>query len=103
MIFLTFDTAHQGQSVLAGKSECTRCGSATGRFCRACLLIRYGMELGQVRQEMEAGTWLCPHCYEDDHPYEVISRITRAGCTLILVTSSICSGVLLLIHSALMS
>ena len=24
-----------------GKSECTRCGSATGRFCRACLLVRY--------------------------------------------------------------
>ncbi|BDA46049.1 probable cell division cycle-associated protein 7 at N-terminal half [Coccomyxa sp. Obi] len=53
-----------------GKSECTRCGSATGRFCRACLLVRYGMTLEAVREEMEAGTWLCPHCYEDDHPDE---------------------------------
>ncbi|CAL8462186.1 g1717 [Coccomyxa elongata] len=53
-----------------GKSECTRCGSATGRFCRACLLVRYGMTLEAVREEMDAGTWLCPHCYEDDHPDE---------------------------------
>jgi len=27
--------------------------------------------LVQVRQEMAAGSWLCPHCYEDDHPHEV--------------------------------
>ncbi|EIE24254.1 hypothetical protein COCSUDRAFT_41519 [Coccomyxa subellipsoidea C-169] len=53
-----------------GKSECTRCGSATGRFCRACLLVRYGMTLEAVHEEMEAGSWLCPHCYEDDHPDE---------------------------------
>lgn len=44
---------------------------ATGRFCRACLLVRYGMELEDVQREMAAGTWLCPHCYEDDHPNEV--------------------------------
>jgi len=25
-----------------GKTECSRCHSATGKFCRACLLIRYG-------------------------------------------------------------
>lgn len=23
-----------------------------------------------VRKEMDAGTWLCPHCYEDEHPEE---------------------------------
>ena len=51
-----------------GKSECQRCGSANGRFCRACLLIRYGQVLEDVREEMEAGTWLCPHCYEEEHP-----------------------------------
>lgn len=28
-----------------GKSDCSRCHSATGRFCRACLLIRYGQTL----------------------------------------------------------
>jgi hypothetical protein len=28
-----------------GKSDCSRCHSALGRFCRACLLIRYGMTL----------------------------------------------------------
>ncbi|KAK9907785.1 hypothetical protein WJX75_009992 [Coccomyxa subellipsoidea] len=53
-----------------GKSECTRCASATGRFCRACLLTRYGETLEAVRAAMEAGTWLCPHCYENDHPDE---------------------------------
>ena len=58
-------------SVEAGKSECSRCASANGRFCRACLLIRYGFKLEEVRQEMAAGTWLCPHCYEEDHPDEV--------------------------------
>lgn len=55
----------------AGKSECSRCQSATGRFCRACLLVRYGVELEAVRAEMDAGAWLCPHCYEEDHPDEV--------------------------------
>lgn len=123
-----------------GKTECSRCGSATGRFCRACLLIRYGQKMEvrngvllwsknvlsvigcnqacclcqcvcvsmsvcaracmrsplegclphhtgldtalltccasavvipQVAQaEMAAGKWLCPHCYEDEHPDE---------------------------------
>src|SRR5579875_3487827 len=55
----------------AGKSECTRCSSANGRFCRACLLVRYGTPLETVRKQMAAGAWLCPHCYEDDHPDEV--------------------------------
>jgi hypothetical protein len=53
-----------------GKSECQKCGSANGRFCRACLLIRYGMVLEDVRKEMEAGTWLCPHCYEEENPHK---------------------------------
>ena len=53
-----------------GKSECTRCGGARGRFCRACLKVRYGLELDDVRAQAKAGEWLCPHCYEDDHPEE---------------------------------
>ena len=65
---LVFTVAHLCH---AGKSECSRCQSATGRFCRACLLVRYGAELEAVRAEMAAGTWLCPHCYEEDHPDEV--------------------------------
>ena len=63
----------------AGKSECSRCQSATGRFCRACLLVRYGEELESVRAEMAAGTWLCPHCYEEDHADEV--SVCSGGCT----------------------
>ena len=52
-----------------GKSECSRCHAAQGRFCRACLLVRYGLQLEDVRAA--GGTWLCPHCYEGDHPGEV--------------------------------
>ncbi|GAX75209.1 hypothetical protein CEUSTIGMA_g2653.t1 [Chlamydomonas eustigma] len=53
-----------------GKSDCSRCHSANGRFCRACLLIRYGEELDDVRRKMKAGNWLCPHCYEEEHADE---------------------------------
>ena len=35
------------------------------------LLDRYGGNLEEVREQMKAGTWLCPHCYEDEHPEEV--------------------------------
>lgn len=55
----------------AGKTECMRCHGATGRFCRACLHIRYGQTLEEAREQMAAGTWLCPHCYEEEHPDEV--------------------------------
>ena len=55
----------------AGKTECARCHSAFGRFCRACLLIRYGSELECVRKQMADGTWLCPHCYEEENPNAV--------------------------------
>lgn len=57
--------------LIAGKSECNRCGGPSGRFCRACLLVRYGDPLSVVRARMARGAWLCPHCYEDDHPEEV--------------------------------
>ncbi|DBA79159.1 TPA: hypothetical protein ACH3X1_008989 [Trebouxia sp. C0004] len=56
--------------VCIGKSECSRCESACGRFCRACLLVRYGLQLEAVREQMTTATWLCPHCYEKDHPEE---------------------------------
>jgi hypothetical protein len=26
--------------------------------------------LQDVREQMAAGTWLCPHCYEEEHPEE---------------------------------
>jgi hypothetical protein len=26
--------------------------------------------LQEVREQMAAGTWLCPHCYEEEHPEE---------------------------------
>jgi hypothetical protein len=38
----------------AGKSECWRCGGASGRFCRACLDVRYGTSLEEVRALNEA-------------------------------------------------
>ncbi|KAL0053848.1 hypothetical protein WJX82_011725 [Trebouxia sp. C0006] len=56
--------------VCIGKSECSRCESACGRFCRACLLVRYGLQLEAVREQMANATWLCPHCYEEDQPEE---------------------------------
>ncbi|KIY97168.1 hypothetical protein MNEG_10793 [Monoraphidium neglectum] len=46
----------------------SRCHGATGRFCRACLLLRYGQTIEEAREQMAAGTWLCPHCYEAEHP-----------------------------------
>ena len=57
--------------VSAGKSECSKCKSANGRFCRACLKIRYGMEMEEVREQMKEGKWLCPHCYEEENPKAV--------------------------------
>ncbi|KAJ9533060.1 hypothetical protein QJQ45_018168 [Haematococcus lacustris] len=48
----------------SGKTECSRCHGATGRFCRACLHIRYG----QTLEATHSGEWLCPHCYEEEHP-----------------------------------
>jgi hypothetical protein len=32
-----------------GKTDCSRCHGATGRFCRACLLLRYGQSI-EVRR-----------------------------------------------------
>jgi len=51
----------------AGKSECSRCGGPTGRFCRACLDVRYGQCLDAVREAAAGDGWLCPHCYEGVH------------------------------------
>ncbi|EFJ43342.1 hypothetical protein VOLCADRAFT_121447 [Volvox carteri f. nagariensis] len=47
-----------------GKSTCSSCKSATGIFCRACLWVRYGQVLEEVREDPD---WLCPHCYEKKH------------------------------------
>jgi len=50
-----------------GKSECLvahgGCGRATGRFCRQCLLVRYGEDLETVVANVH---WRCPHCAEAD-------------------------------------
>eukprot|EP00899_Mesostigma_viride_P008834 jgi/Mesvir1/17952/Mv12998-RA.1 len=51
-----------------GKTNCSKCQSATGQFCRACLKVRYGQELEEARADPN---WLCPHCSEEagDRPY----------------------------------
>ncbi|CAH9116425.1 unnamed protein product [Cuscuta epithymum] len=51
-----------------GKTDCSLCHSGTGVFCRACLEIRYGEDMDEVRANKE---WICPHCVEDKgiNPY----------------------------------
>ncbi|XP_028806397.1 cell division cycle-associated protein 7-like [Neltuma alba] len=44
-----------------GKTDCSACHSSTGVFCRACLKVRYGEELEEVRENKQ---WMCPHCIE---------------------------------------
>ncbi|XP_020205233.1 uncharacterized protein LOC109790486 [Cajanus cajan] len=44
-----------------GKTDCSVCHSSTGVFCRACLKIRYGEEIEEVRENKG---WMCPHCIE---------------------------------------
>eukprot|EP01018_Ginkgo_biloba_P039243 Gb_21180 [translate_table: standard] len=51
-----------------GKTDCSICHSSTGVFCRACLKIRYGEEIEEVRENKN---WMCPHCSEEQgiNPY----------------------------------
>ncbi|XP_061343753.1 uncharacterized protein LOC133289771 [Gastrolobium bilobum] len=45
-----------------GKTDCSVCHSSTGVFCRACLEVRYGEEIEEVRENKG---WMCPHCIEE--------------------------------------
>ncbi|XP_078149984.1 uncharacterized protein LOC144545268 [Carex rostrata] len=45
-----------------GKTECSVCHSTNGILCRACLQVRYGEEMEDVRKNKE---WMCPHCVEE--------------------------------------
>ncbi|GMI78503.1 hypothetical protein like AT2G23530 [Hibiscus trionum] len=51
-----------------GKTDCSVCHSSNGVLCRACLKVRYGEELEEVRENKE---WMCPHCIEEKgiNPY----------------------------------
>lgn len=51
-----------------GKTDCSRCHSSNGILCRACLKVRYGEEMEEVRSNKE---WMCPHCVEEEglNPY----------------------------------
>ncbi|KAL4360464.1 hypothetical protein GQ457_04G039240 [Hibiscus cannabinus] len=51
-----------------GKTDCSVCHSSYGVLCRACLKVRYGEELEEVRENKE---WMCPHCIEEKgiNPY----------------------------------
>ncbi|XP_072973680.1 uncharacterized protein [Typha angustifolia] len=45
-----------------GKTECSVCHSSNGILCRACLKVRYGEEMEEVRMKKD---WTCPHCTEE--------------------------------------
>ena len=47
-----------------GHSNCSRCSSALGTFCSRCLVVRFGLSLREAR----AADWVCPTCYEEEHP-----------------------------------
>uniref|UniRef100_A0A804JFK9 Zinc-finger domain-containing protein n=1 Tax=Musa acuminata subsp. malaccensis TaxID=214687 RepID=A0A804JFK9_MUSAM len=51
-----------------GKTECSVCHSSNGVLCRACLKVRYGEEMEEVRAKKD---WMCPHCIEEKgiNPY----------------------------------
>ncbi|XP_059454647.1 uncharacterized protein LOC132184880 isoform X2 [Corylus avellana] len=51
-----------------GKTDCSVCHSSYGVLCRACLKVRYGEEMEEVRKDKE---WMCPHCAEETgfNPY----------------------------------
>ncbi|KAJ4974482.1 hypothetical protein NE237_007656 [Protea cynaroides] len=51
-----------------GKTDCSVCHSSNGVLCRACLKVRYGEEMEEVRENKE---WMCPHCQEEKgiNPY----------------------------------
>ncbi|XP_030472974.1 uncharacterized protein LOC115690679 [Syzygium oleosum] len=51
-----------------GKTDCSVCHSANGVLCRACLKVRYGEEMEEVRENKD---WMCPHCVEatGSNPY----------------------------------
>lgn len=45
-----------------GKTDCSVCHSSNGVLCRACLKVRYGEEMDEVRENKD---WMCPHCVEE--------------------------------------
>ncbi|KAG2535789.1 cell division cycle-associated protein 7-like [Panicum virgatum] len=45
-----------------GKTDCSSCHSSNGILCRACLKVRYGEEMEEVRKNKD---WMCPHCIEE--------------------------------------
>ncbi|ONK65317.1 uncharacterized protein A4U43_C07F35880 [Asparagus officinalis] len=51
-----------------GKTECSVCHSPKGVLCRACLKVRYGEEMEEVKKKKD---WMCPHCTEEKgiNPY----------------------------------
>ncbi|XP_059644952.1 uncharacterized protein LOC132286606 [Cornus florida] len=51
-----------------GKTDCSVCHSSNGVLCRACLKIRYGEDIEEVRGNSQ---WMCPHCIEEKglNPY----------------------------------
>jgi hypothetical protein len=61
-----------------GKSDCARCHSATGRFCRACLLIRYGQKL-EVRHVAHMALMLLPELLAMSHMRAASTPMNQAS------------------------
>ncbi|XP_057446881.1 uncharacterized protein LOC130738755 isoform X2 [Lotus japonicus] len=59
-----------------GKTDCSVCHSSTGVFCRACLKVRYGEEIEEVRENKG---WMCPHCIEEKgiNPYWICNSMSE--------------------------
>lgn len=72
-----------------GKTDCSVCHSSTGVFCRACLKIRYGEDIDDVKTNEH---WMCPHCIEEKglKPYWICNssiclrkrKMTPTGVTI---------------------
>ncbi|KAH9298448.1 hypothetical protein KI387_030130 [Taxus chinensis] len=62
-----------GTKACLGKTDCSVCHSSMGVFCRACLKIRYGEDIEEVKQNKN---WMCPHCSEQKgiNPYWICNR-----------------------------
>ncbi|KAL0429660.1 UNVERIFIED_CONTAM: Chaperone protein dnaJ A6, chloroplastic, partial [Sesamum radiatum] len=70
-----------------GKTDCSSCHSSNGILCRACLKVRYGEEMEEVRSNKE---WMCPHCMEEKgiNPYWICNSCISSIVKRLLVEAN---------------